>query len=91
MHSYRHPEHEQRIERVAREVGFEHISRSSALAPLIEIVARARTTVVDAYLGPIVRSYLAKLVAQFGGTGRVHFASDDHAGGLVDCPRGRQG
>lgn len=84
MHSYRHPEHEQRIERIAREVGFEHISRSSALAPLIEIVARARTTVVDAYLGPIVRSYLAKLAAQFGGTGRVHLQVMTSAGGLVD-------
>ena len=84
MHSYRHPEHEKRIERLAREIGFEHISRSSALAPLIEIVARARTTVVDAYLGPIVRSYLAKLAAQFGGTGRVHLQVMTSAGGLVD-------
>ncbi len=84
MHSYRHPEHELRIERWAREVGFQHISRSSALAPLIEIVARARTTVVDAYLGPIVRSYLARLAEQFGGAGRVQLQVMTSAGGLVD-------
>ncbi len=84
MHSYRNPAHEKRVERLAREVGFEHISRSSALAPLIEIVARARTTVVDAYLGPIVRSYLAKLAAQFGGAGHVHLQVMTSAGGLVD-------
>ena len=84
MHSYRHPEHELRIERLAREAGFQHISRSSALAPLIEIVARARTTVVDAYLGPIVRQYLARLADQFGGANNVHLQVMTSAGGLVE-------
>ncbi len=84
MHSYKQPIHEQRLERLARDVGFVHISRSSALAPLIEIVARARTTVVDAYLGPIVRDYLGKLSQQFGGTHRVQLQVMTSAGGLVD-------
>ncbi len=84
MHSYRYVEHEQRIERIAREVGFEHISRSSVLAPLIEIVARARTTVVDAYLGPIVRGYLSTLAEQFGGPEQVQLQVMTSAGGLVD-------
>lgn len=84
MHSFRHSDHEKRIERIARELGFTHISRSSALAPLIEIVARARTTVVDAYLGPIVRSYLSKLAEQFGGPKKVHLQVMTSAGGLVE-------
>lgn len=84
MHSYRNPEHELRLEKLAREVGFAHISRSSHLAPLIEIVARARTTVVDAYLGPIVREYLERLVEQFGGTSQVQLQVMTSAGGLVD-------
>ncbi|MCC6508931.1 MAG: hydantoinase/oxoprolinase family protein [Pirellulaceae bacterium] len=84
MHSYRNPEHELRLEALAREVGFDHISRSSSLAPLIEIVARARTTVVDAYLGPIVRSYLQRLAEQFGGAQHVHLQVMTSSGGLVD-------
>lgn len=84
LHSYRNPDHEMRVERIARDVGFEHISRSSSLAPLIEIVARARTTVVDAYLGPIVRSYMARLAEQFGGEKSVHLQVMTSAGGLVD-------
>ena len=83
MHAYRFSEHEQQIESWARELGFRHVSRSSHLAPLIEIVARARTTVVDAYLGPIVRSYLARLAEQFGGTEQVDLQVMTSAGGLV--------
>ncbi len=66
MHSYCNPTHEIQLEEIARGIGFEHISRSSQIAPLIEIVARAQTTVVDAYLGPIVREYLQRLKSQFG-------------------------
>jgi 5-oxoprolinase (ATP-hydrolysing) len=67
MHSYLNPVHELQLEEVARKVGFEFISRSSAVAPLIEFVARTQTSVVDAYLSPIIRSYLSKLKLQFGG------------------------
>lgn len=84
MHSYLNADHEQRLEKIARELGFAHISRSSALAPLIEIVARARTTVVDAYLGPIVRDYLQRLMEQFGGPSQVQLQVMTSAGGLVD-------
>lgn len=85
LHSYRNPAHEVRLEQIAREVGFAHISRSSAIAPLIEIVARARTTVVDAYLGPIVRDYLQLLVLQFGGQPRASLQVMTSAGGLVEA------
>ncbi len=66
LHSYLNPEHELRVEKIARQVGFKHISRSSQLAPLIELVARTQTTMVDAYLSPVIREYMAVLAKQFG-------------------------
>lgn len=84
MHSYLNPAHELALAKLASELGFTQISCSSQLAPLIEIVARAQTTVVDAYLSPIVRSYLAKLIAQFGGADFAHLLVMTSAGGLVD-------
>ncbi len=84
MHGYRNPIHEQRVAEIAREVGFTDISQSNLLAPLIEIVARARTTIVDAYLGPIVRSYMLKLSEQFGVAGGGRLQVMTSAGGLVD-------
>ncbi len=83
MHSYQNPLHEEILEEIAAQVGFTHISRSSRIAPLIEIVARAQTTVVDAYLSPIIRNYLATLREQFGGT-RVHLQVMTSAGGLTE-------
>ncbi len=83
MHSYINCEHELQLEKIAEQVGFEHISRSSNVAPLIELVARAQTTVVDAYLSPIIRKYLASLVAQFGGE-QVQLQVMTSAGGLTD-------
>jgi 5-oxoprolinase (ATP-hydrolysing) len=83
MHSYLNSEHELQLQELARHMGFEHISRSSLTAPLIELVARAQTTVVDAYLSPIIRSYLSRLVEQFGG-GQVHLQVMTSAGGLSD-------
>ncbi len=83
MHSYVNADHESQLEQLAREVGFEFISRSSQVAPLIELVARAQTTVVDAYLSPIIRSYLGRLVDQFGGT-QVQLQVMTSAGGLTD-------
>ena len=54
LHSYRNPRHEREVARLAYEVGFREISTSSELAPLIKLVSRAETTVVDAYLSPVV-------------------------------------
>lgn len=82
MHSYRNPQHELELESLAAELGFEHISRSSAVAPLIEMVARTQTAVVDAYLSPMIRTYLSKLVEQFGTTS-VQLDVMTSAGGLT--------
>lgn len=58
MHSYRNPDHERRAERILRSAGFATVSCSAELAPLIKIVPRAHTAVVDAYLGRAVGGYL---------------------------------
>lgn len=61
LHAYRFPDHELVVEQIAREVGFRDISRSSQVAPFIKIVSRGDTTVVDAYLNPVLRSYVQRL------------------------------
>src|SRR4051794_955654 len=59
MHAYRYPEHEQKVARLAREMNFPQVSVSHEVSPLIKLVGRGDTTVVDAYLSPILRRYVA--------------------------------
>src|SRR5215813_10741327 len=61
MHAYRYPEHERRVAQLAREVGFAQVSASHEVSPLIKLVSRGDTTVVDAYLSPILRRYVAQV------------------------------
>jgi len=61
LHAYRFAEHERRVAGIARALGFTEISVSSQVAPLVKIVARGDTTVVDAYLNPILRDYVSHL------------------------------
>ena len=58
LNSYCNPSHEQALCRLLAEVGFEHVSSSAELAPLIKIVPRAETAVVNAYLSPVISRYL---------------------------------
>ncbi len=61
MHAYRFPEHEQQVAALARELGFAQVSVSHEVSPLIKLVGRGDTTVVDAYLSPILRRYVARV------------------------------
>jgi 5-oxoprolinase (ATP-hydrolysing) len=61
MHAYRYNSHEQAIVAVARELGFTQISASHEVSPLIKLVGRGDTTVVDSYLSPILRRYVARV------------------------------
>ncbi len=61
LHGSAHPAHEEIVAAIAREVGFREISVSSQLAPLVKIVSRGDTTVMDAYLNPVLRSYVGRL------------------------------
>ena len=66
MHGYQFPQHEQRVAELARQVGFTQISVSYAVSPLIKLVSRGDTTVVDAYLSPILRRYVEQVRDELG-------------------------
>lgn len=61
MHAYRYPGHEQAAAALAREIGFPQVSASHAVSPLIKLVGRGDTTVVDAYLTPVLARYVAQV------------------------------
>ena len=61
MHAYRFPKHEKNVAAIARDMGFAQISVSHEVSPLIKLVGRGDTTVVDAYLSPILRRYVAEV------------------------------
>ena len=61
MHAYRYPEHEQAVAALARQMDFAQVSVSHEVSPLIKLVGRGDTTVVDAYLSPILRRYVAQV------------------------------
>ncbi len=84
LHGYRHPAHERTVERVAREVGFAQISASHTVSPLMKLVSRGDTTVVDAYLSPILRRYVAEVADELSGVRLLFMQSN---GGLVDAHR----
>src|SRR4051794_23792942 len=64
MHAYRYPKHESQVAALAREMGFAQVSVSHEVSPLIKLVGRGDTTVVDAYLSPILRRYVAQVDSQ---------------------------
>ncbi|MBP0005347.1 MAG: hydantoinase B/oxoprolinase family protein [Cyanobacteria bacterium SBC] len=61
VHGYRYPQHERRIADLAEGIGFTQISTSHAVSPLMKLVGRGDTTVVDAYLSPILRRYVDRV------------------------------
>jgi len=83
MHGYRFPDHENRLAAVAREVGFTQISVSHEVNPLMKLVARGDTTLVDAYLSPILGRYVEQVRGALGDGVRLLFMQSN--GGLVDA------
>src|SRR5205085_10311920 len=67
MHAYRYNAHEQQLAALARELGFPQVSASHEVSPLIKLVGRGDTTVVDSYLSPILRRYVAQLASELEG------------------------
>lgn len=65
MHSYTYPHHEQFVKRIALEMGFKQISLSSDIMPMVRIVPRGSTTCVDAYLTPVIKTYLHSFCSGF--------------------------
>src|SRR5713101_3147932 len=72
MHAYRYREHEQRVAALARELGFPQLSVSHEVSPLIKLVGRGDTTVVDAYLSPILQRYVAQVARDMGTSIAAH-------------------
>jgi 5-oxoprolinase (ATP-hydrolysing) len=84
MHGYRYPAHEARVAELACEAGFTQVSASHAASPLMKIVSRGDTTVVDAYLSPILRRYVDRVAGDLPG---AHLMFMQSSGGLTDAHR----
>jgi 5-oxoprolinase (ATP-hydrolysing) len=82
MHGYRYREHELAVAEIARAVGFTQVSVSHEVSPLMKLVGRGDTTVVDAYLSPILRDYVDRVAGEVGDV-RLMFMQSN--GGLVDA------
>jgi 5-oxoprolinase (ATP-hydrolysing) len=80
MHAYRFNEHERAVAQIATEIGFRQISVSHKVSPLIKLVSRGDTTVVDAYLTPILRRYIDRMALELGETHLMFMQSN---GGLT--------
>ncbi|NJR49829.1 MAG: 5-oxoprolinase [Leptolyngbyaceae cyanobacterium CSU_1_3] len=84
LHSYRYPKHEQQIADLARKVGFQQVSVSHKVSPLMKLIRRGDTTVVDAYLSPILRRYVEQVNAALPrSTTKLEFMKSD--GGLTEA------
>ncbi|HYJ28797.1 MAG TPA: hydantoinase/oxoprolinase family protein, partial [Allosphingosinicella sp.] len=83
MHGWRWTAHEARLADLARAIGYTQISASHRVGPLIKLVGRGDTSVVDAYLSPVLRRYVDRVVAALGAETRLLFMQSN--GGLTDA------
>ena len=83
MHGWRWTAHEAQLADLAREIGFTQVSASHEVGPLIKLVGRGDTSVVDAYLSPVLRRYVDRVVAALGSETRLYFMQSN--GGLTDA------
>jgi 5-oxoprolinase (ATP-hydrolysing) len=87
VHGYRYPAHERRIGAIARRIGFTQVSESHQTSPLMRLISRGDTTVVDAYLSPVLRRYVDEVAAELAPTGKnsVRLLFMQSNGGLTDA------
>jgi 5-oxoprolinase (ATP-hydrolysing) len=83
VHGWKYPVHEARLAEIARELGFTQVSVSHEVAPLIKLVGRGDTTVVDAYLSPVLRRYVDRVAAGLPHDTDLHFMQSN--GGLAEA------
>jgi len=83
MHGWRYSEHEGRLADIARDLGFAQISVSHEVAPLIKLIGRGDTTVIDAYLSPVLRRYVDRVAAGLAPETGLQFMQSN--GGLADA------
>ncbi|MCE2689148.1 MAG: hydantoinase B/oxoprolinase family protein [Rubrivivax sp.] len=84
LHGWRFSAHEAAAARIAREMGFTQVSVSHEVSPMMKLVSRGDTTVVDAYLSPILRRYVDRVATQMPGV-RLFFMQS--SGGLTEAHR----
>ncbi|MDX1709641.1 MAG: hydantoinase B/oxoprolinase family protein [Rhodovibrionaceae bacterium] len=82
LHGYRFADHEKKLAKIAEDIGFEQISVSHSVSPMIKLVGRGDTTVVDAYLSPILRRYVEQVAGVLGDVQLMFMQSN---GGLTDA------
>lgn len=90
MHAYKYPEHEKQVAELASQIGFQQVSVSHEVSPLSKIVPRGETTIVDAYLTPILRRYVDRIAETIGSndqSGKLLFMQS--SGGLTDSRKFR--
>ena len=86
LHGYRYPAHELALAALARGEGFEQVSVSHEVSPLMKLVGRGDTTVVDAYLSPILRRYVDGIDSELGAAGEsIRLMFMQSSGGLADA------
>ena len=88
LHGYRFPQHEQALATLARELGFSQVSVGHEVSPLMKLVSRGDTTVVDAYLSPILRRYVGEVERDLAGgdaAAPVRLQFMQSSGGLTDA------
>jgi 5-oxoprolinase (ATP-hydrolysing) len=83
MHGYRYTNHEKQVANLAKNIGFTQVSVSHEITPLMKLVSRGDTTVVDAYLSPILRRYVNQVASQLGKNVTLQFMQSH--GGLTDA------
>jgi 5-oxoprolinase (ATP-hydrolysing) len=83
MHGYKFHDHELRVGQLARQVGFDQVSLSHQASPLVKLVSRGDTAVVDAYLSPLLRRYVKQVQQALGDENKLMFMQSN--GGLTDA------
>ena len=87
MHAWAYPGHEKQVAEIARRMGFPQVSASHEVSPLIKLVGRGDTTVVDAYLSPGLRRYVLKVAHELVGSAAVNVPAVGDAAARRPAPR----
>jgi 5-oxoprolinase (ATP-hydrolysing) len=87
MHGWHFQDHELALAKLAQDIGFSQISVSHEVGPLIKLVGRGDTTVVDAYLSPVLRRYVDQIASALDADAKLSFMQSN--GGLADAHRFR--
>ncbi len=73
IHAWKYPAHEALVAKLVRDMGFTQVSVSHEVSPLVKLIGRGDTTVVDAYLSPILRRYVEQVSSQLGNGPKLSF------------------